>query len=448
MARAHRLAWLLAFSACSVWAASAPTPDDPFPEPPALAPNVDFWCRVFGEWDVGQVVIHDVEYPAIVYEIVELEGPTDGGYTPKQRARIDGLCAYWQGYLRGLEHKIESGALLDDADKQWALYFATQVGADKLAGAHERVRSQRGLRERFRRGFERSFRFEREMREILRGHGVPEDLAYLPHVESSFQVEARSSAGAVGIWQFTRGAGKRYLQITSAVDERLDPIAATDGAARYLRDAHDELGSWPLAVTSYNHGVAGMQKAKARFGTDFERIFREYDGKLFGFASKNFYAEFLAVRRIAREPESWFPEGYAPEAEPGYDSVRLEVRASPQWIASRYGVPLAELAPLNLAWSRRAIQGGAKLPPGLRVWLPPGTLDARAAPAPSPAAAAPPAREAEPAPAGSGQHVVRRGDTLARIAQRYRVALPDLLTANTLTLRSIIIPGQILRIPH
>src|SRR5262245_36143152 len=116
MARAHSVAWLLALSALSVWARADTPPDDPFPEPPALTSNVDFWSRVFGEWGVGQVVIHDLEYPAIVYEVVELEGPTDGGYTPAQRARIEGLCNYWEGYLHGLEHKIETGAGLTDAD--------------------------------------------------------------------------------------------------------------------------------------------------------------------------------------------------------------------------------------------------------------------------------------------------------------------------------------------
>ena len=149
------------------------------------------------------------------------------------------------------------------------------------------------------------------------------ELAYLPHVESSFQARARSSAGAVGIWQFTRGTGRKYLKITSAIDERLDPIAAAHGAAQYLADAYEELASWPIALTAYNHGVGGMAKAVKDHGADYEQIFNEYEGRRFGFASKNFYSEFLAARAIARDPERYFPEGFDAESEQTYAAVEL-----------------------------------------------------------------------------------------------------------------------------
>jgi len=519
---------------------------DPFPELAALEPNVDFWTRVFAEWTMGQVAIHDLEYPAIVYEVIDLPGPIGEGYSDAQRDWVDALRGNWEDYLLTLQGKVAHDKPLDDIDKQWVLYFATVVGADKLEGAHERVRTQRGLRERFRGGLERSMRFDGLIRMILRQNGLPEDLAYLPHVESSFQYHARSTAGAAGMWQFTRGTGKRYMTINSAIDERLDPIAASHGAAGYLKNAYEKLGSWPLALTSYNHGVEGMRRAKNRFGTDFEKIFREYDGRLFGFASKNFYAEFLAARRVARDSDRYFPEGYTPEAEFDLDSVVLEHRVTPYWISTHYQVPLDELATINPAWSSRAVKNALRLPIGTAVWLPEGTLDALEA---SGGAIQPPALPADGAayvvrhgdtlssiaaehamglsqlrqlngmapasslirpgqtlrvgaPAVSGphvvrrgetlseiareygvtlgslraangmssrsslihagqqlqvpvtslraaelEHVVRRGETLERIATRHRVRLADLLTANTLTMKSIIHPGQILRIP-
>jgi membrane-bound lytic murein transglycosylase D len=469
---------------------------DPFPELAGLGPNVEFWVRVFSEWRLGQVVVHDLDHPAIVYAVLDLPGPVEERYTEAQRAWVDGVREEWTHYLRGLEHKVAAAEPLDDLDKRWALQFATVVGADKLSGAHARVRTQRGMRERFHGGLVRSGRFEGPIREILRGHGLPEDLAYLPHVESSFQYRAHSSAGAAGIWQFTRGTGRLYLAINSAIDERLDPVAATYGAARYLRDAHAKLGSWPLAVTSYNHGVQGMQRARERFGDDFERIVREYDGRSFGFASKNFYAEFLAARRIARDPASYFPEGVSREPELELDSVVLEERVTPFWLASHYDVPLAELAALNTGWSARAVDDGLRLPQGTRVWLPPGALAAAERRGPRPKFAAPGAdgtthvvragetlsgiaaahgvsqarlRELNAIPAGSSlirvgqalhlptdaaagarppEHVVQRGETLGRIAARYGVALLDLLAANALSMRSVIHPGQVLLIPH
>jgi membrane-bound lytic murein transglycosylase D len=486
------VAVMLALSALSAWAddpASAET--DLFPQLDAIRPNVDFWTRVFSEWTIGQVAIHDLDYPALIYEIVELPGTIEDRYTDEQKDWVEAHRQDWENYLRSLERKVAGDKPLEEIDKQWVLHIAEMVGGDKLEDAHKRVRSQRGLRERFREGLERSFRFDGPFREIMRAHGLPEDLAYLPHVESSFQYRARSTAGATGIWQFTRGTGKHYLTINSAIDERLDPIAATRGAARYLKDAYAKLDTWPLALTSYNHGVQGMLRAKERFGTDFEKIFREYRGRLFGFASKNFYAEFLAARRIASNPDAYFPEGYAPEPELDLDSVVLDRRVTPYWLANRYGVSLDELASINPGWSRRAVDGGLRLPAGTEIWLPSGTLETTARPG---AAVAPTVMEGDglyhvvrsgdtlstiavahgigltrlrdlneltpgatlihpgqklrvgSAPANE-VHVVQRGDTLSHIATRHGVKLIDLLSTNSLTMQSIIRPGQSLRIP-
>jgi membrane-bound lytic murein transglycosylase D len=434
------VAVLLALSALSA-AADEPanTEAELFPHLEAIRPNIDFWTRVFSEWTLGQVVIHDLEYPALIYEIVELPGPIEGRYTDEQKDWVEAHRQDWERYLHSLERKVAADKPLDDIDKRWVLHIATMIGSDKLEDAHERVRSQRGLRERFREGLERSFRLDGPIREIMRAHGLPEDLAYLPHVESSFQYHARSSAGATGLWQFTRGTGKIYLTINSAIDERLDPIAATRGAARYLKDAYAKLGTWPLALTSYNHGVQGMTRAKERFGTDFEKIFREYRGRLFGFASKNFYAEFLAARRIASNADAYFPEGYAPEPELDLDSVVLDRRVTPYWLANRYGVELDELASINPAWSSRAVDKGLRLPAGTEVWLPSGTLETKARPG---AAVAPAVVD------GDGlYHVVRRGDTLSTIAVAHGIGLGRLRELNGMPRDAKLIhPGQKLRV--
>ena len=416
-------------------AVSAPASDtaaaDPFPELDAIKGNIDFWTAVFSEWTQGQVAIHDLEHPEILFEVIELPGAIEPTYTDAQTDYLTAVRESWEEYLEALENKVAARESLDDVEKQWAAHYASVVGTDSLNGAHERVRSQRGLRERFRKGLERSFRLDPIIRKIMVEHGLPEDLAYLPHVESSFQYHARSSAGAAGLWQFTRGTGKHYLTINSAIDERLDPIVSTRGAAAYLRDAYEKLEDWPLALTSYNHGVHGMLRAKDRLGT-YEKVYLEYDGRSFGFASKNFYAEFLAARRIASEPDRYFPEGYTPEPVHDLDSVELQQRATPAWIAQHYGVPLDELRSLNPAWLDRAVKGGSRLPAAIEVWLPRGTLQ----------------RVADLPVASNEVHVVRLGDTLIHIASTYGVRLMDLLSANTLTMNSTIHPGQVLHIPH
>ena len=141
------------------------------------------------------------------------------------------------------------------------------------------------------------------MRREFRDRGLPEDLAYLPHVESSFNTHAYSKYGAAGMWQFMRATGRRFLKVNYVVDERLDPLTATRAAAQLLKDNHKLLGTWPLAITAYNHGEVGMQRAVRKMGTkDIVAIIERYKGRSFGFASRNFYPQFLAARRVAR---SW-----------------------------------------------------------------------------------------------------------------------------------------------
>jgi hypothetical protein len=131
---------------------------------------------------------------------------------------------------------------------------------------------------------------------ILRQHQVPAELAALPMVESTFNPAAYSKAGAAGLWQFIRSTGKQYSLISRKRDDRRDPVRATEAAARLLRDNYQALGSWPLAIVAYNHGHAGIRAASTLVGsTAIEDIVARYNGPRFGFASKNFYAEFLAA---------------------------------------------------------------------------------------------------------------------------------------------------------
>jgi membrane-bound lytic murein transglycosylase D len=386
--------------------------DADFPEYESIRPNVEFWTKVFAQWSQGQVVVHDLDHPAIIYEVVDLPGPVEERYTEEQQELVEDLNELWQDRLEGLEHKLRDGQPLDEAEKSWALQIATHAGGAAVEGAHERVRTQRGLRERFRRGVEISTRYEERIRAIFREADLPEDLAYMPHVESSYQAAARSSAGAVGVWQFTRGTGKLYLRINSTIDERLDPIAAAHGAAAYLRDAYDKLGDWPIALTSYNHG-----------------------------ASKNFYSEFLAARAIAREPERHFPGELNPEPPLDQDSVVLDRRATPAGIARTYGISVDDLARLNPAWSQRAVRSGLALPSGSSFWLPAGTLARHGGEARLPRAGLSGYIDDE------GFYVVRRGDTLSAIAVAHGVSLSRLREWHALSAgESLIHVGQRLRI--
>jgi membrane-bound lytic murein transglycosylase D len=364
----------MATAILAAFAGSALADEAVFPCSPSMREGVDFWKNVWTRWSLSQVVLHDTEHPSIVYEVFELPPPIGDVYTDAQREFVKSRREALQTRLAVIELKVAASEPLDDEEKAVALKVTEAAGGDGLSGASQRVRSQRGLRERFRRGLEISARYHEVFRSIFREAGLPEGLADLPHVESSFQAAARSSAGAVGIWQFTRGAARKFMLMTPGLDERLDPVASARGAARYLKSAYEELGSWPLAITSYNHGVEGMRAARDRFGIDFEKILDAYDGRTFGFASKNFYKEFLAAREVAMEHEKYFPEGITPEAPLDHDSVTIKQPTAAHGVASRYGMSVRGLAAINPAWTARALRGASPLPAGTEVWLPKGTL--------------------------------------------------------------------------
>jgi membrane-bound lytic murein transglycosylase D len=457
-----------------------------FPVPTEIEDNVAFWRNVYGEWGRGDVAIHDDQYMGVIYEVADLPGPTLASYTPEQKRFVRARKAHYKSRLDGLESKVRSGRSPSGRDKELYTKLVDAGGMRAVYGAGDRVRSQRGLRERFRRGLEVSGRYDAKFRKIFRSRGLPEDLAYLPHVESSFQAHARSSVGAAGMWQFTRGTGKIYMTVNGTIDERLDPVRAAEGAASYLSDAHRKLNSWPLAVTSYNHGQGGMKKAKRIHGDDIGTIVRHYKGPYFGFASRNFYSEFIAAREVASNPEKYFPEGVNYEPPLSEDRLILPHSMPAPQVARHYGVSNFRLADLNLHWRSPARSGRANLPRGSTVWLPQGTLgrfagvrlpmpvqvaeakpkskpvkvakakskparDAKAPVKPKQvkvAKAAPKPKPAKAAVSGSAKiHVVKPNETLYRVAVRYELSVDELRRLNRMGPEDTYIrPGQRLRV--
>jgi len=279
-----------------------------FQKPGELEPAVEFWRKTYTVWHRSEVAFHDDRYLDVIYEVMVLPGDIDESLTSAQKEMVKRRRDFWKTQLFALESKLRYNVPLNANDRQLIskLERSGRQFNSVLNGAAERVRSQRGTRERFKRGLEISRRYDQQFRKIFREAGLPEDLAYLPHVESSFQPAAKSSAGAVGMWQFTKGAAKTFIPAGDRVDKRLDPFASAIGAARYLSYAYRKLGDWPAAITSYNHGIGGMKRAQNQVGRDFVRIVKTYDGPAFGFASRNYYAQFLAAREIASNPMRYF----------------------------------------------------------------------------------------------------------------------------------------------
>lgn len=436
-----------------------------FPVAPEIEPNVHFWTQVYGVWGRDKVALHDDEHLGVVYEVLTLP---PGGYGATERARVAGRKASLEYQLKTLEGKVASGASLSREERALRDTIVDAAGPRAVAGASERVRVQRGIRERFRDGLEVSGRYDETFREIFRARGLPADLAYLPHVESSFQLKARSPVGAGGVWQFMPATGRLYMTVNHAVDERYDPVIAAEAAAAYLGGAHDRLGSWPLAVTSYNHGVGGMQRAKSLYGDDFGAIARRYKGPAFGFSSRNFYAQFVAAREVAGNPGKYFPEGVRFQRAVPTDKLVLRHSLPATQVASHYGLPLTRLADLNPAWRGPVKSGHARLPAGSTVWLPEGTMDriagqpaplpvmvAAKAPVKAPTVAVAKAAKPAPKPVTVAQakkppvkhHVVKPNETLYRVALQYDLSVDDLRRINRMPPNdNTIRPGQRLRV--
>jgi membrane-bound lytic murein transglycosylase D len=190
------------------------------------------------------------------------------------------------------------------------------------AGRNFRV--QYGLKDSFQKALVNSTPYLKEMERIFAENGLPVELTRLPFAESSFNVEAHSLAGAAGIWQFTRSTGKNYMKIDRFIDERRDPLKSTEAAAKLLSFYYRQFKSWPLAITAYNHGSYAMKKAVRKTKSrDLETIINTYKGRTFGFSSRNYYVEFLAILEILKDYSQYFDaiEFLPPEK---YDEFVLE----------------------------------------------------------------------------------------------------------------------------
>lgn len=425
---------------------ATPVVADSFPDVPGLRPQVEFWIQVFTRLHQNEVVLHDELYPQLRYEIFTLPGTVESGLDREQRRTLDRRRKRLITRLEALEGKLRRAEPLETAEQELRHQLEAAGGREAIDGAAQRVRAQRGLQEQFLAGVRRSGRYIAEMRRIFSDRGMPPDLAYLPHVESSFNIDARSTAGAAGIWQFTRTTGRRYLHISNALDERLDPLAATHAAANYLDSAHALLGDWALAITSYNHGTSGVLRATRKHGADLERIVREYRSDSFGFASSNFYTEFLAVREILRHPDRHFETPLQYDAAVQLSSLRLPQPASATRLAQLLDTEITTLAAVNPAWLDRTLHGLVSLPANTRVWLP-HDLQVTSTALDAQLAVAEPDAPPLPDPGGD-TYRVRSGDTLEKIARRQGISVSALRRANGIRPSSHLIrAGQRLVVP-
>lgn len=406
---------------------------NPFPRPPALEADVQFWQRIYSKVSTHGGLLHDDRHLDIVYE--ELTFPT--GLSFRERSNlVDTVRAHYERMLR----RLGTGARddLSDDERRVLALFPVTVSDATLTDAADHVRFQLGQSDRFREGLVRSGTWEKHVEDTLRREGLPGDLAALPHVESSFNPRAYSKVGAAGLWQFMRGTGKRWLRVDGTIDERLDPYKSTLAAAQFLNINYSMLGTWPLALTAWNHGAAGMKRAKEEMGTDdITTILRNYQGRTFGFASRNFYVSFLAALEVDRNAERYFGKV---DRMPRDDSrtVRLPALMPAQALEKALGTDPETLRSLNMSLLDPIWAGRKPVPRGFELRVPagvdPGRLLTRLG-----------QKSRDDAPR-ERVVTVGRGDTLDRIATQFGFRTRELAEFNHVSPRDVH-PGMTIKVP-
>lgn len=274
--------------------------DELFPYPASIVPQVEFWEKIFTRYNSSQVLIHDAWQLDRIYEVVdflEISAGDDINYYRKWRT----VLAIKEQYISELYflHKKPNGAPgigLSPVQKRLVAMLSGDKRPDKYRIAAQNVRIQFGLSDRFKQGIEMLGKYRPYMAEVFERYKLPLELLVIPLYESSFVLRALSMVQAAGVWQFMPYTAQKYMRVDNLVDERYDPLIATVGAAELLSYNYKYSNSWPLAITSYNHGIGGMLHAKKTLGTnDIGEIIYKYQSPSFGFSSRNFYPEFLAA---------------------------------------------------------------------------------------------------------------------------------------------------------
>jgi membrane-bound lytic murein transglycosylase D len=408
------------------------------PRPPGLERDVQFWIRVYTEVNTNSGFLHDDRNLGVIYETIKFAPNAP----PRERENL--VQQARDRYTASLRRiAAASGGDLAPEDLRVKEMWGAEGTPMRLLEATNSIRFQLGQSDRFLEGLMRAGAWESHIAEVFANRGLPHELAALPHVESSFNPAAYSKVGAAGLWQFMRSTGRRYMRIDNSVDDRMDPFRSTEAAAQLLAYNYRVLGTWPLALTAYNHGAAGMRRAKNALGTDdIERIVRTYKSPSFGFASRNFYVSFLAALEIDSNPDKYFGN-FRPQPEIKFRELTLPSFVPINSLQRALKIDTDTLRVLNPALRPAVWNGQRHVPKGFRLRLPAEAdqwtaelLAARLAPSDQ-FATQPEER----------RHRVRSGETLASVAARYGVTSESLAQLNGLSATAKLRAGRSLVVP-
>jgi membrane-bound lytic murein transglycosylase D len=433
---------------------------DAFNTPSGLRGRVDFWKKIFARYGEHEVVIHHRRYPQASFKVLDFRDAAKqySGVALERfkkkitEDRVDQVNDVLRGCAKGDRPSNDFEEGVYDAMK---LIPGNVSLASKCHEAidEDLVRTQTGIKERYEQAIIRSGRYLAHIENIfVNEFALPVEVTRMPFIESSFDYKANSSVGAAGIWQFMTRTGRLYMTINKAVDERRDPIVASRAAAKYLRQAYGSLGTWPLAVTSYNNGISGVASKVRSAGTnDIVDLLEDPDLQPFGFASGNFFPELLAAIEVYDERTKYFP-GIRLESPISFNLVKLTAPASVGAVSSKVKVSIENLRQYNYALTEAVWKGKLSVPKGYNIKVPAARKVQGISTVQEPSTAAAevtlPTIELRPeAGPDSFEYIVKRGDSLLKIASRFGVTAPQIRSANNMSQNSNIAVGQKLIIP-
>jgi membrane-bound lytic murein transglycosylase D len=407
------------------------------PRPPELQPAVDFWTRIYSQVTTHEGLLHDRDNLAVVYESLEFDVNL---WHPDRDRKIDARRDHYRDILLSLASGKRTNLSADE--KKVLALWPEGVSNTRLQRAASSIRFQLGQADRFKRGLIRSGAWEPHMREQMAAMGLPPQIAALPHVESSFNPDAYSRVGAAGIWQFTRLTGRRFMRVDHIIDERMDPFTATEAAGRLLKLNYSITEDWGMALTAYNHGLAGIRRAARTVGSkNIADIIERYEGRNWGFASRNFYPAFLAAVEVDENAERYFGKL---DLHPPLNTATVEMPFFAPVDAVMEAVQISRdtLKQLNRGLLDPIWNGDKYIPRGYALRLPAemaGTALARLQ--------AMPENQRYYAQVPDLFHTVQRGETLSDIARRYGTSVRSLTALNNMRSAHLIRAGQKLRLP-
>lgn len=431
-------------------------------QPPAVVITSEPWD--VAELDEPSLILEDTAQPAMASEVVQVEPSValatsletyemaeamwmegrfddafdalDGAFRMMTEVEVDGdaLLAQEKEDLR----RLISRRIVEIYASQQTVVgdFADSIALEVNSYVEREIASFQGAeRQSFLDGYKRSGLYRPMIVAKLREAGMPEQLAWLPMIESWFKTRALSRARALGMWQFISSTGYRYgLKRTSWADERMDPEKSTDAALAYLKDLHGLFGDWQTAVAAYNCGEARVQRLLRRqsagyfdqFWDLYEQLPRE---------TRRYVPRLIAAVLILEDPVKYgfhdLPKPLDPVEVKNIETTR-SIRLAD--LDKQLELPSGTLAELNPELRHKST-------PDSRYGLIVPTDRAQAVLAH--VAALP---QASPATAQISVHRVRRGETLSTIAQRYGTSVRTLMSLNNLRNANRISPGQQLRV--